>query len=326
MLWDRRIACLTYRKSPGDLWPESEFAIRKVRLASGDIVEMSLAERRVDLGSKKDEKINVREIRRKTHTGHQVSIVCTDYSSDLGAAAAAMFARWSQENFFKYMQENYNINQLVDYRMEELPDTLKLVNPEHRRLDGQIRSKATILSRKKAAFGAMSLSDETELAPPKMEMFLKDKTTLHEEIGELQQQVDELKQQRKNTKSHISVGELTEEERFRALHGGTKHLLDTIKMIAYRSETSMAHILQEKRADTRVKAPHKEDARALLRSIYTTESDLLPDYQKKLLQVRLHHAANNRNDESIRHLCKELNDTETVFPGTDLVLVYDLVS
>ncbi len=36
------------------------------------------------------------------------------------------------------------------------------------------------------------------------------------------------------------------------------------------------------------------------------------------LTVRMHHQANRCNDEVIRHLCTELNLTETVFP----VLIY----
>ncbi|MFA7062435.1 MAG: putative transposase, partial [Pedobacter sp.] len=46
---------------------------------------------------------------------------------------------------------------------------------------------------------------------------------------------------------------------------GRRSLIDTIKMVAYRAETAMAHSLGEKLART-------DDARALLRSIYTTEA------------------------------------------------------
>ena len=45
-----------------------------------------------------------------------------------------------------------------------------------------------------------------------------------------------------------------------------------------------------------------------------------------ILTVRLHHLATHCADETLRHLCAELNETETKFPGTNLRLVYDLVS
>ena len=90
-------------------------------------------------------------------------------------------------------------------------------------------------------------------------------------------------------------------------------------LIAYRAETAMAHILQEQisRAD---------DARTLLRAIYATEADLLPNEANQTLTVSLHHIANHCSAAAIRHLCAELNSTETLFPGTNIRLIYKLVS
>ena len=73
-----------------------------------------------------------------------------------------MFARWSQENFFKYMREHYGLDRLVDYATEEIPDTTQVVNPEYRQLDGQVRRLRGQLTRKLAAFSATSLSGEIE--------------------------------------------------------------------------------------------------------------------------------------------------------------------
>jgi len=51
-----------------------------------------------------------------------------------------------------------------------------------------------------------------------------------------------------------------------------------------------------------------------------------PDMEAKTLTIRLHPLANNSSDQAVRHLCEELNRTETVFPGTKLRLIYELVS
>jgi hypothetical protein len=90
-------------------------------------------------------------------------------------------------------------------------------------------------------------------------------------------------------------------------------------MIAYRAETMMAGILREN-------MKHVDEARSLLCGIYKTEADILPDKEKGTLTVRLHPLANHCSSEIIHHLCSELNSTETIFPGTNLRLVYDLVS
>ena len=81
----------------------------------------------------------------------------------------------------------------------------------------------------------------------------------------------------------------------------------------------MANILREKMS-------RHNDARSLLRALYTAEADLIPNADDKTLTVRLHHLANQSSDQAIQHLCTELNSTETIFPDTDLRLVYELVS
>jgi len=92
-----RVACQTYHKYPKEDWPESEFTDYMVSLPHGEQVRMKLAERGTRLG----EKVWVREIRKLTETGHQVSILSTNFQVDMVSIAAHMFARWSQENFFQ---------------------------------------------------------------------------------------------------------------------------------------------------------------------------------------------------------------------------------
>ena len=112
---------------------------------------------------------------------------------------------------------------------------------------------------------------------------------------------------------------MPEQDRFTRLRTERKQFLDTIKMIAYRAETAMAATVREKLA-------RFDDARALLRQIYQTEVDLIPDVNGKTLTVRLHHLTQAAHDAAVRHLCEELTATETAFPGTDLRLVYRLGS
>jgi hypothetical protein len=57
-----------------------------------------------------------------------------------------------------------------------------------------------------------------------------------------------------------------------------------------------------------------------------TEADLIPDQQAETLTVRLHHLTNRASDQAARFLAAHLNATETVYPGTNLRLVYKVVS
>jgi len=228
-----------------------------------------------------------------------------------------MFARWSQENFFKYMREHFNLDRLVDYKTETMPDTIKVTNPAYRQLSSEIRSSRSTLNRRLASFGALNLKSEIEEA--QVEVFQKTKSELQEEIYHIQKDIESLKGQRKNIEQHILVKNLPEDQKFSKLSSQTKHLIDTIKMIAYRAETAMANILKEKIPDSKA-----QESRSLLRSIYSTAVDLVPNGD--LLTVRVHHQAHYCSDELVRHLCTTLNETNVTFPGTNLRIYYELVS
>jgi len=310
---DRRIACLTYRKYPGEDWPQQEFFPTDVRLSSGQLTTIRLAERGTWLG----DRLWVREVRKLTESGHQTAVLSTDYKSSAARLGPAMFARWSQENFFRYMRQSYNLDGLVDYGTDIVPDATMVVNPAYRTLDGQARKKIGVLNRKIAEFGAVNL--EGEIEPCEVEAFTQRKSDLQESITSLQKEIDELKALRKATKRHIPYKELPPDARFDRLSTQSKHFIDIIKMIAYRAETAMAQILRQNMT-------RHDDARSLLRAIYSTEVDIVPDPQANTLTIRLHPLANTSSDLAVRHLCAELNTTETLFPGTELRLIYDLVS
>jgi hypothetical protein len=116
-LWEKRIAVLTYHKFPKDDWPAEQFAEQSVQLANGQTVTLKLSERGVRLSNG----LWLREIRKLNPSGHQTAILTTNFSASITVVAAAMFARWCQENFFRYMREHYNLDRLVQYTTELVP-------------------------------------------------------------------------------------------------------------------------------------------------------------------------------------------------------------
>ncbi len=310
----KRIACLTYRRNPGLDWPLEEFRVTSVTLTNGETVEMRLAERGVFL-----ERGNlwVREIRRLTKSGHQTPIVTTDFTTEQARLAAAMFGRWGQENFFKYMLENFGLDHLSTYELASIPDTTPIINPAYRKLDSSIRKNNGLLSRRRTRFAALVLDEP--IGPVAVEKWQTQKAALLEEIEQLESKISDLKTQRKQTPRHIPVSDLPEGQELKQLHPDSKHFVDTIKMIAYRAETAMTNVLRDV-------MPRKDDARSLLKALYSNEADLLPDNEAGILTVRLHHLANRSSDRTIRYLCRQLNATETIFPETSLQLRFELGS
>lgn len=313
-LRQKRIAILTYHKFPQEDWRAEEFVPHSVTLAGGEAVTLPLAER----GTRLSNNLWLREIRKLTESGHQTSILTTNFQAPMTTLAVSLFARWSQENFFRYMREHYSLDRLIEYGTEPVPDTVLVVNPARRKLDSQVRSQADRRHRLVAQFGALALSEDPSV--PQMEVFQQRKGQLQEEIQVLDLAIEKLKQQRKETKTHIPVDSLPEQDRFTRLRAERKHFIDTLKMIAYRAESSMASLLREPMARG------DDDARALLRQIFQTHADLIPDLAAGTLTVRLHHLTQSAHDRAVGQLLDHLNATQTIFPGTHLTLVFKLGS
>jgi len=177
-LWQDRIAICTYNKNVKDKWPDEEF-FPVIHEHSGLKQEMELAERGVLLQNKgSDKKIWVREIRKKSSSGHQTSIITTNYMLSTVLIGIYMFARWSQENFFKYIMENFGIDTLVSYLKEKISDTTLLVNPLYRALENQQKKLTSKLNIRKARFASIILG-ESPMEDNKMKVFLYKKAEIN---------------------------------------------------------------------------------------------------------------------------------------------------
>ena len=308
----QRVAVITYHKFPGADWAAAEFSPRSVKLANGEAVELELAERGIQLSNG----LWVREVRQREKSGHQVSVLSTDYKRSLDQAAVALFARWCQENFFKYMIEHYHLDRLVEYGVEPLPETIRVVNPAWRQLDSQVRKETALLAREQAQFGELNLPVQADLEQTQARS--AQKAQLLQSIQTRQAQLLQLKEQRRKTDRHVAMKDLPQGQRFGQLRSDKKHLVDTLKLIAYRAETALVQIVREK-------LRRWDDARALVRQVFQSAVDLRPDVPNQTLTLRLHRLSTAAHDEALSHLCQELTSTETVYPGTNLKMIYEVV-
>ena len=79
-------------------------------MPNGEMVTMKLAERGSLVGA--TDGMWMREVRKLTSGGHQTSLISTAYDRDALQDALALFSRWCQENFFRYMMEHFSIDAL----------------------------------------------------------------------------------------------------------------------------------------------------------------------------------------------------------------------
>jgi len=98
---------------------------------------------------------------------------------------------------------------------------------------------------------------------------------------------------------------------------GSKRLMDTIRMIAYRAETAMIGLITGPTVDS-------SDARRLFQDLFVTEADILPDPENEQLNIRVHSASRPAANRALAQLFEHLNKAEVKYPGTEMRLTYEL--
>jgi hypothetical protein len=139
-----------------------------------------------------------------------------------GLTTQIMFARWCREIFFKYMRQHYNLDRLVEYGIEAIPDTTRVINPAWRQLDSQIRRQNGLLSRELLQFAEIHLPQEMETQ--QVEAYQRKKGQLQQAVEERRQQIEQLKTQRKAVAKHIEIKDLPDKDRFHRLRSEKKTL------------------------------------------------------------------------------------------------------
>jgi hypothetical protein len=268
------------------------------------------------VGSGKDA-MWMREVRKLTNSGHQTSLISTAYALPHIHLAARMFSRWCQENFFGYMMHHFAIDLLAEYGVEDLPADKQVINPAWRELAKMKNSLQNKLRYRQARFAEMTIHPKAEEDTRKYRAWEQKKADLFEEIQHIEHDFLEIKAKIKATSHYIAWENLEKDDSFQQLAPGRKRLLDTIKMIAYRAETAMTGLLTGPTVDTAA-------ARCLLQNLFVTEADILPDAENKILRIKVHGASRPAANRSLQSLFEKLNETEIIYPGTDMQLIYEL--
>jgi hypothetical protein len=99
---------------------------------------------------------------------------------------------------------------------------------------------------------------------------------------------------------------MPEGQRYNKLKGESKKFKNAIIIIAYRAESALYNILAEFYKYT------DKEGREILKEIFTSDADMIPDYKNKKLTIRLHSLSTPRANQAVIKLCDLLNQTQTV--------------
>jgi len=305
--WLRReeIDFITYQKGDPAL-PKEAFCRREVRF-EGKRVRFSIAQDEVTLkGTGPWRRVVVR-----TKSGHQTPIL-TSLGTEVPPAriACLMFARWRQENFFRYLRTHLGIDALVSYAFGGAPGEALVPNPERKAFDRQIADKKKELSASKALLGEALVA-----APAKGSGGLRGLRAAESEtlsaIEALEAGIELLKDRRWCCPTHVPLAEAGTERDVALLEAKT--IVDAIKIASYNAEEWLTERLAHHYGN-----PH--DIRDLLRHFAHLSGEITTTSGG--VTVRLDAPDTPAHRRALEGLCHELNVLRAPFPGTRLPVSY----
>jgi len=297
---------LTYRKGKSRGINEKRFVQRRAKL-DGRWVSYRLHDQNVRFLKGK---LRLRQVTRLSDNGHQTQVLTSRWDLRDIEVAYRMFERWRQENFFKYMREEFLLDALSDYQVEPDDPTRTVPNPQRRVLDKKIRSARAELAKLEQAYGAAAI-DNPEQRRPTMRGFKAAHGKLGKQLRAARRRLADLLARRRALPRRVEVRDTTSDAIIK-LATERKHLTNIIKMVAYQAESDLLALLR----------PHYaragQEGRTLLHELFSASADL--QITNDELCLTLAPLSSPHRTLAAEALCQLLNDTATTFPGSKLRL------
>ena len=311
---------LTYRKGAIPDISAAAFTPASHTDEHGRRHDYDLADTSVELeitdGPRKGQAVTMRQVTRRQASGHQVHVLTTRTGLTAAEVAYRMFSRWRQENYFRYARLHFHLDSHDSYAVTP-DDPARLVpNPAkktayaaagkaQRAADAAEASRAAAL----LALRSPAPGQEVTITNPML-------AAAGAPLQEASDALDAAITAYQAVPARIALGDLAPGTVL--LDTEVKLITHAIRMAACNAQSALARSLygHYSRAD--------DEAYALIREALTGTGDIQP--AGSVLHVRLEPLSAPRRTRALAALCQQLNATETRYPGTDLVLRYEVKS
>ena len=296
---------ITYRKGRFRRTAEKRFVLRKAKL-DGRPIKYLLYDQPVRFLRGK---LRLRQVTRLTDSGHQTPVLTSRWDLRDIVIAYRMFERWRQENFFKYMRQEFLIDALTDYQVEPDDPERSVPNPARKEVDKELRKARAHLNKMKETYGATFI-DYFEGRTLTMRAFTAAEKKIHQGIQQASDRITELVAQQKSLPARVPLAQARPGQDLVKLSNERKHLTNVFKLVAYQIESDLVNLIRPHYART------DDEGRTLIQTVLQSTAALEPT--KAELCVTLSPLSSLHRSQAVAVLCETLNKTETCFPGTDL--------
>jgi Helix-turn-helix domain len=313
---------LTWRKGPS---PDVQADVFTTITCAGDRGrehEYDLADTTITLaikdGPRKGQAVSLRQVSRRVPARHggtrQIHALTSRTDLPAGEVCWRLTSRWREENYFRYARTHFALDALDSHAATPDDPDRKVPNPAKKTAAAQVR-RAEILAAAAQAQRDASLAALRNPAPGQPVTITNQMLNALDAPAEAaRRELEEADTAAAATPSRVPPGTLAPD--MMRLEAEAKQITHAIRMAAYNAETALARTLDGHYARA------GDEACALIREALTASGDIIPGPGQLL--IRLDPLTAPRRTQALAALCDQLNQAASRYPGTDLVLRYEV--
>jgi transposase len=313
---------LTWRKGPAPDIPADAFTTITCADDRGREHRYDLADTTVTLGisdgPRKGQAVSLRQVTRRVPArgGGTRQIHALTSRTDLAAGEVCwrLTSRWREENYFRYARTHFALDALDSYAATPDDPDRKVPNPAKKTAAAQVR-RAGILAAAAQAHRDATLAALRNPAPGQP-VTITNQTinALDAPVEAAWRELQEADTAAAATPARVRLSTLAPD--MMRMEAEVKQITHAIRMAAYNAETTLARALDGHYARA------GDEAYALIREALTASGDIQPGDGGLL--VRLDPLTAPRRTQALAALCDHLNQAASHYPGTELVLRYEV--
>ena len=313
---------LTWRKGPAPDLPAAGFTTVTCTDDRGRAHEYDLAEATAELGisegPRKGQTVTLRQVTRlvpgRAGGTRQIHVLTSRDDLPAGEVCWRMSSRWREENYFRYARTHFALDALDSYAAAPGDPDRMAPNPARKTAAARIRQAQAAAQAAGTARDAALL--QLRSPAPGQAAYLTNQVinALNAPAEAAWRELEEAEQAAAAVPARVPLGTLAPD--MVRLDTETKQITHAIRMAAYNAETTLARALDGHYARA------GDEAYALIREALTTSGDICPGNGELL--IRLDPLTAPRRTQALAALCDQLTAAGTRYPGTNLVLRYEV--
>jgi transposase-like protein len=319
---------LTWRKVPADDVDPDLFTDVTHRDEAGRTHPWRVADTTVDLPVDDDQVFTMRQVtlmvannksgrdRHPQASTRQIHILTTRTDLSPGEVIYRMGSRWRQENYFRYARMHFDLDSHDAYATTEDDPTRLVPNPAKKKAHRQVLAARATYQRALAATDAALLEARFPANGEPVLITNAAHDAITADLRQAEADLDGAQAAHRTVPTRLPLGKVNPGQQ--VLDIQTKLITHAIRIAAFNTITALARAIRVHTGYARA----NDEAHNLARQALTSSGDIDPS--DGVLTVRLDPLPTQRATTAIAELCEHLTATETRYPGTELVLRYEV--